>query len=466
MNADPFEPRPHASYPTLERISEPPHRVLAEFVQGCSPNANARTIAVTTLVISLWQLAGRGMTHRAPSLILVDATGAFPDMIDVFAARLVKDNGDNGPRVHREGAFMMGEPKGAPAVMTHAIIQKQKLGKPTEHNHHQRGALEARFFAAQATGFGTGRARAYSKAWHDTFGLLTDRNNEVILRIESADDRAALRQHLLKDTTSLTHPIGYGIGLVPVTKHIAISGSLDLSQWDKELVTKMVQLGLPFVFLPHACEEPPALKNLPALDVLTMILPNAFSDPLEEPANLLPDDWSEPYARHLRERLRELPGDYEYVIQRMARQLFPVCSRLALWTGRRSGASDGECEALALDLYGHTLRGLVIGVAGLAWHGLGFDTGIPRDEVVKVLKYLRDKGPTTKSDLTRYGKVEKADREILLPRFVAENLVRVEGNIVTAATYAEFVEALYARKEFPEPVNYWKQVAKADAPAA
>ncbi len=114
-----------------------------------------------------------------------------------------------------------------------------------------------------------------------------------------------------------------------------------------------------------------------------------------------------------------------------------------------------------------TLRGLIIGIAGLAWHGLGFDPGVSQEKAVKVLEHLREKGPTTKSDLVRYApRIPKAERDILLERLTAEDLLNVDGTMVTATTYPEFVAALYARDEFPEPRNFLAEVtAKAGAVA-
>jgi hypothetical protein len=111
-----------------------------------------------------------------------------------------------------------------------------------------------------------------------------------------------------------------------------------------------------------------------------------------------------------------------------------------------------------------TLRGLIIGIAGLAWHGLGF---VSQEKAVKVLEHLREKGPTTKSDLVRYApRIPKAERDILLERLAAEDLLNVDGTMVTATTYPEFVAALYARDEFPEPRNFLAELsAKAGAVA-
>ena len=80
-------------------------------------------------------------------------------------------------------------------------------------------------------------------------------------------------------------------------------------------------------------------------------------------------------------------------MKKLARQLFPACLRIANWCGTFSEASTEEIIAMTKDLCGHALRGLVISVAGLAWHGLGFDAGCSRATVVRVLEYLRARKP-------------------------------------------------------------------------
>jgi hypothetical protein len=68
--------------------------------------------------------------------------------------------------------------------MATAIVEKQDLGKMTANNASIHHDLEERYFAAQRTGFGHGPSRRYAEAWHDSFDLMTDREDEVILRID------------------------------------------------------------------------------------------------------------------------------------------------------------------------------------------------------------------------------------------------------------------------------------------
>jgi len=451
-----FDPlTPPVKWAGLEKLSQPALPVLAEFVHGCSKDPATRTASVTQFVTSLWQLTGRSMTAQMPSTIVVNAHDLVPDATDLLASLMVANPHGSEPRA----CLMFGTPAQATGAMVVAIKENQGLGKVTAYNASIHHDLEERYFAAQRTGFGYGPSRSYSGAWHDCFGLITDRKDEVILRIDRPQDRAAFRKDVLGGAQSLRQPHGYGKGLELVPKHVALSGSLPASQWDAEFANGIVGLGIPLLMLPSVAKTPPVIANEAIFDFITKSLPRTFDKRVEEPTNLFPDPWFEGYGAELRRRLRHLPADYEHAMQRMIRQLFPVCLRIASWCGKYSGSNNDEIMALTFDLCAHTTRGLVLSVAGLAWHGLGIDAGCPQEKIVRVLKYLRTREPMTRSEMLSGAHLEKAERDRLVECLSAENLIRVDGKIVTATRYAEFVDRLHERKTFPEPQNHWAKVA-------
>ena len=60
---NPFDspPPPPGTYPRLEQLDTPAYEVLGEFAGATTGDPHARTVAVTAVVIALWQLAGRRM---------------------------------------------------------------------------------------------------------------------------------------------------------------------------------------------------------------------------------------------------------------------------------------------------------------------------------------------------------------------------------------------------------------------
>ncbi len=455
-----FDPvSPPVKWEGLEKLSQPVLPVLARFVHGCSNDPATRTASVTLLVTSLWQLTGRSMTELMPSTIVVNAHDLVPDATDLLASMMVANPHGSEPRVYMEGYFMQGTPAQAPGAMVTAINEKRNLGKVTAYNASIHHDLEERYFAAQRTGFGYGPSRRYAEGWHDAFGLVTERGDEVILRIDSPQDRAAFQKDVLEGAERLRQPLGYGKGLELVTKHIAFSGSLPASQWDAQLANGIVELGIPLLMLPSVAKTPPEIANQAILDFITESLPKSFNHRVEEPNNLIPNPWFEGYGAELRKRLRHLPANYDHAMQRMVRQLFPVSLRIANCGGTYSGSSTEEITALTYDLCAHATRGLVLSVAGLAWHGLGIDAGCPQQEIARVLEYLRTREPMTLSELLRGAHLDKKERDRMVECLAAEDLIRVDGKIVTATRYVEFVESLQKRKAFPEPRNHWAEVA-------
>ena len=148
----------------LRKIGEPKHAVLAGFIHGCSPDPATRTMATTALVFSLWQLAGRRMSPRPPSMILLNAGEAAPDPIDALVGSLVDDGERNEPRMHLEAEFMGGSVELPPRAMANALRKRQSLpSNPTPGNLLQIEALEERYRTAQRAGFGYGHSRPYSQ---------------------------------------------------------------------------------------------------------------------------------------------------------------------------------------------------------------------------------------------------------------------------------------------------------------
>jgi|GEM_PF-1773786 len=462
-----FDPAtPPLEWEGLEKFNQPALSVLAEFIEGCSTDPATRTTAVTLLVTSLWQLTGTSLTAQMPSTIVINAYDRTPDFADQLASLLVANQHGSEPRVYKEGFFMHGTPERAPGAMAKAITDKRELGEVTPYNAINHRHLEERYFAAQRTGFGYGHNRLYADAWHEHFGLITDHKDRVILRIDRPKDSAAFREDVLKGKERLRQPLGYGKGLELVPKNIALSGALPASQWNAQLAHAIVGLGIPVLMLPSVTKTPPEIANEEVFGVITAILPELSCRRVEEPTNLLPYPWFEGYGAELRRRLRHLPANYEFAMQRMVRQLFPVCLWIVERCGKLSRASTGEILALTYDLCAHATRGLVLSIAGLAWHGLGIDTGCPQQEAVRVLEYLRTRNPMTLSELLRGAHLEKAKRDLLVERLLAENLIRVDRKIVTATSYAEFVEQLYAQKTFPEPMSHWAAEIASKGPSA
>ena len=106
-------------------------------------------------------------------------------------------------------------------------------------------------------------------------------------------------------------------------------------------------------------------------------------------------------------------------------------------------------------------------MAGLAWHGLGFDAGCPSEEVARVLDDMRQKPPMTAAEFRRKAHHKnKETRDVMVERFLENDLVRMDGVKIRPTTFLEFVEALRARSEFPQPESDRAATPKQSQPAA
>lgn len=117
-------------------------------------------------------------------------------------------------------------------------------------------------------------------------------------------------------------------------------------------------------------------------------------------------------------------------------------------------AEQGGPTAITLigqDLFRSTLRGVVIGMASLAYHGWGFDAGVPRERVQQLMKHLRANGPQSRRDLQRKFPLwlKAGGRDALLERLSELGLVICPDNVVSAVPLPEFIRWLHSRPVFP-----------------
>ena len=438
----------------LEQLSRPAHKVLSDLIARCSSDSNTCAITATALVLILWQLRGRTLTEHVPSLILLNAGEAAPDPIDDFIRSFVQDKAGTPPGKGKDRRGLPIDPEKAPQIMTCAIMGMQELGRdPTSNSVTSESAQmwQGRYHDAQRVAYGTGVARPYSRAWDKPFGFITDTDDRLIARLNEAPDRAAFRHDVLDDRDKLWSPMGIGAGLQMVPKSVTVSGSLTVDLWDGKLVKGIIKLGLPILFIPHTVEEPLTIANAPALESLPDLWCSAPVGRAKTSLKLPPNDWFQAHAYDIRRRLRLLPGsgDYEFAVLQVLRQLFSVCHQITLWACNYSEADRGNPGTLQWALYAAAFRGITLSVAALAWHGLGFDPGCPAEKAVKVLRDLRTKGPLSVSDILRCAHLKKEQRNLLLERLTAEDLIRVDGKTVTATTFDEFVTALQSRSTIP-----------------
>ena len=430
--------------------------MLTDFVHGCSPDSSTRTTVAATLALTLWQRMGRTSTPVLPSMLLVNAGAAEADPVDALANTLATGMDSKEPQKIGTGAFVGGSPELARRAVFNAVERRKLLGAAGPNNEAEIRSWEKRFHDARRTGYGSGIAAHYSSAWHEKLGWLTEPCDTAILRLDHPEDHTAFRADVLTRPERLLHPQGPGNGLGTANKALAVSGSLPEAEWDSELVCGLVELGLPMFFLPHVGSKPLVggdalkLKSMTSTSGTIGFHQGQLRQIIAE-AHLPRDPWVRHYEVQLRRRLDRLPGAYEFTVLRAVHELAPVCVRIVEQFAA-PGSSPEELIKIYADLYSMALRGIVIGVAGLAYHGLGIGPWNQHGALVEVLQHLRQAGPISRRDFQRKVRVRKGDgRDALLGQLAAEGLVYLEAKMITAVSLADFVRALHARAEFPEP---------------
>jgi len=454
-----FTPPPKLKTLVEQQTNRPPLPLIADFIHECSPDPSVRANLVTQFVLSIWQLAGGYMSSRFPSLITISELAQSPNGEMDFASLILPEAIKSLP---------------VRLLTQEEIIQAKKQGQdPAKVLLRENAVIEARLHErlrresvllqkcepkTPRTIFEKAPCRRYAAASHPQLGLLTDANNEVILRLETKCDRNALRNDVIRFPENLTQPVGYGHDMKPTGKNLCLSGTIPLPDWDQTFATKIIDLGLPLLTLPGSTGPLPGIPHLDELRKFAQLASRQQKPFYDEPLNFPKNSGIEIFTDEIRERLHHLPATYEYAIQKMARQLFLVCFNLTRCWGKLSGSSNPEVQALTHDLNEYTLRGVALGLATLSWHGLGFDPGGSQDTVNRILQYLRSRKPMSKSQLLRGAHLKKEDRDNILEALEKENLVRIEGKTISASSFENFTAALHARHNLTQPENRWETV--------
>ncbi len=457
MKNNPFSPEQAGPLPEkLKQLDRPMHEAFADFIHGCSTDPATRTAATAALVLSLWQLSGRALTPHPPSMLLIRPAENGPDSIDGFVRALIHNERNNEPRVQTEGPFLNAPIDRAPRAMQNAVITRRNLGEQiptgTPGMRLEAERAEEKFRAAQRTGHGYGRCRSYGKAWHPDYGLLTDGSDPLILRLNDDEDRSGFCHDLVEDPGKIVFPQGLGTNLFPTTKTVLISGAMTTDLWTGKLARPMLQSGMPFFVVPHVADAPLRDTEFNQLQCFATIWENTPLPAVETALRLPGSDWVRRYHVALRKRLAVLPVPAEFPVLQAIHQLEEVCKRIVgLAWGPHT--TEGVAFALYQDLYHHTVRGLVVGIASHLWFGVGLMPGEERVEMQKkaarLLYRLRREGPATKTDLLKNFHLFAPERDLLLEELAGQGLLRVDGDSVAATSYREFVEGLYASEELP-----------------
>ena len=177
----------------------------------------------------------------------------------------------------------------APKVMKNAILKRRALGRDNpaggSNKYYEAKNAEEKFHAARVTAFGSGRCRPYANAWHPEYGLHTEEDDQIILRLNDEKDRTAFYNDVINEPRKLVFAEGIGRHLFMVPKSVSLSGSLKPRDWKGQTVGMSITYGWPLFALPHFADVPLEKDNQTPLSCLAMIWNSApifpvFASPL------------------------------------------------------------------------------------------------------------------------------------------------------------------------------------------
>lgn len=435
-----------------------PITALAALMVRSSPEPSIRVAATALFAFSAWQKMGRQLTPVPPSLLLINAGGASPDPLDTFAAghffpelKALDELRAAAlhPDFHRNGMEL------AHKAASHVASVPQKF-----EFHAQMIDENARIFEEHRQGqYGMGPAGHYADLWHEKHGWLSGHDNHLVLRVQDKSDYRALLTDLLTRPERLFHPVGIGRSMEMETKSLCLSGTLDAAEWTEPVVSRLLELGWPVVFLPHSAASSPEVIDPAGLFLAfnriggmygARLFPQPIAPDYRPATQDDTDDASNGllfYSENMRRRLQHMPAEYDLQIRLLARAM----DRASLLIAAQAVGNLAEQDAITIlqsDLCGNLLRTLAIGVAALAWHGWGFRCEWPRHKVVALLEHLRQHGPTKFRDLQRRFHISADTCRALLAQLEKEDLVVCNGQHTEAVPLDRFAMALQQRDEF------------------
>ena len=453
---------PEAGYPSSQL--SPAGEGLLSLLHSLPGDDLGRCTVVTAAVLTIWQLSGSAFSVSAPSFLLVNG-GAPSDEAFKTVVRLMRPMfqpaflSEPPPATRRPGdipGFFDGKPEFARTTMLAALATRRKLlaqGLDPATLKRRLGDYPSYWEQGKAELFPALEVNHYDRAFDRDFGVVTGDDDCISLILLSEESRAAFLKDVAKRPARLLAPPGYNNRLDPVTKRVALVGSLPLGEWTKEWLDATLSLPTPFFHLPHFLTGRVVVEHLQDVVMLIRIFtrlhrhhPGAhFTDSNRSP---LMEDFPA-YERLVRRLCPHLPGDRDFMLRTFIRQLDTVTLHIAVAAGN-SAPDSPVTRTLHEDLYRTTLRGIAYGLAALQYHAYGLAVGNHRPAAAAMLAYVRQKENVSRRDLQR--KVYTLNAENLghlLERLAAAGLVTTEGKMVRPTSLEDFLRATPARERFP-----------------
>ncbi|WP_411844957.1 hypothetical protein AAFN60_13775 [Roseibacillus persicicus] len=409
----------------------------------------ARTLGVSALVFSFWQLSASHLLGSFPSVFFLKGdvkSEQAGESLYEFSHRLLTHNDSPPGEQFSQHGISRCTPENA-AKQLRASAQRYWKTTPETPSLVSNPELHKEDYRiAHRASFGVRRSRLYSESWDEQIGLVSDQDDVALLRLEGEKDLKLIGEHLSQDGI-LDSPIGLSKDLEAVHKFVALTGKMDGSALVKLIEDGLFKIERPFIALPDFGFKEIQFLSRDSLSFLLTLWPSYSGVVSVAPSTRFPMTESSPrILARLRQHLHHLDGNYEFIIHNMARETFAICSNLVVFAANHSKTDkiDSHPELIPT-LLEETLRGIVLGVCSLTWHGVGLDIGFSQKKAKKIFELLRAKESMTLRDFQRTLHLkDAATRDQLLEKLTAEGLVKVRGKMVTAISLPDYLRAIHS----------------------
>ena len=425
----------------------------ARLLHDALPEAEACCAVAMAETVGLWQLTGKALTNP-PSLLTINTR---PEGADAIGSVLRLNRGFTDVRPLRH--FFEEARESYPAACRcrmKTVAEARATAAASGPRELERFDRQFSWLWDQAKPFliGRGRLLRYAEAFDPVLGLLTDDSEEAVLLLDRPEDRAQFLHDIVHTPARLLEPTGHGSDLTIVPKVAPVSGNLRPEEWDAAVVDPVVIHGLPVLFLPYSSESSLAtvrekLDLMMIADGMTGTFVGTTGNRIVPPLSIAQLEPGETYERIIRARLRHMPGGYEFFVLRTLRELGPVCHTIVRFL-QESDLPQPQADLLVIDFHHTCLRALAAGIESLAFHGWGFDHGLPKAQLNKLLAVIREGNTTFRKLQRRLQKRKAAELQRVIGILVGQGLVTVVGTEIHPVPLDSFIRAIPQRAGFPE----------------
>jgi len=395
-----------------------------------SRDDTARSQWALAVLVSLWQAGASSFHCPVPSLVLVCPTDEGSYLLDpIFDA--FGHNPDNAMR-------------GASGEDQRLLEEYLEGLRQMPSDRDLQDALQTSSCPTRDKVFGSDRIRSYRYKKHQDYGATSPQSGHRIHSLTSFEDVALFQGDILSGEENPFRPAGIHVTGQWVQKICPVLGWLHSARWNCDLVHACLKEGYQVLFAPVTAtprDHIPHRKVIREFLMLMFFSLGNGNEVLRRLESCGDDPEVKQYENSIRCLSSGLPLQYQFFILETIRGLHSVTLLLTRWLTRQRGTQEKPLGDLCHELYCSALRGILLGLASLQFHGYNIGISFAAQSYGEELEALRDsETPMTRRLFQRrFPKYRQEDRDKLLDHFARNGLVHLAGKSVHATGFDQFL---------------------------